>query len=86
MELDPTGKEVPCFYFYFFTTIFTTKLGKNKKKKKKFARCFKNLILMLRTSNSKRRIHFYTYMYQGRKTIVWTYSVLNASYAIDIGL
>lgn len=37
---------------------------------------------MLRTS--KRRIHFYTY--QGRKTIVWTYSVLNASYAIDIGL
>lgn len=78
MELDPTGKEVPCFYFYFFTTTFTTKLGKNKKKKKKFARCFKNLNLMLRTS--KRRIHFYTY--QGRKTIVWTYSVLNASYAI----
>lgn len=70
------------FLFLFFTTTFTTKLGKNKKKKKKFARCFKNLILMLRTS--KRRIHFYTY--QGRKTIVWTYSVLNASYAIDTGL
>lgn len=57
------------FLFLFFTTTFTTKLGKNKKKKKKFARCFKNLILMLRTS--KRRIHFYTY--QGRKTILWTY-------------
>lgn len=38
MELDPTGKEVPCFYF--FTTTFTTKLGKNKKKKKKICSLF----------------------------------------------
>lgn len=31
------------FLFLFFTTTFTTKLGKNKKKKNKFARCFKNV-------------------------------------------